>query len=378
MAAFGFLNSQQAVDEGVQNIGLHDQRRALLWVQENIAAFGGDPRKVTIWGESAGARSVSAQLLAYGQTETDLFRAAILESGSPTSENWDLYSVAGRESTYQEVLTNLSCADAADQLERLREVPYLEFNETTSATAWNPTLDSAFLPGSPTAQLAAGKYVNVPMLLGANTDEGTAFGVRGINSDEDLIASLASAYPNLSNASIAKLLELYPDDNTLGAPFGTGDGYLSTGRQDKRSCALTGDVQQVGPRRHLAATYAEKQAHVYSYRFDQPPTYHGLSAGTINLGVTHFQEVSYVYGNHPYNNRTGDPELAHYMVSAWISFIHDLTPNHHGIKGEPEWPQYATNATNMVFKRQGRKVEEDTFRKEGIAFINSLGAELSK
>lgn len=65
LSAFGFLNSKEAVDAGIANMGFRDQRLALQWVQENIAAFGGSPDKVTIWGESAGAESVTAQVLAY-------------------------------------------------------------------------------------------------------------------------------------------------------------------------------------------------------------------------------------------------------------------------------------------------------------------------
>lgn len=74
-----------------------------------------------------------------------------------------------------------------------------------------------------------------PLPLIANTDEGTAFGARGINTTEQLTAALLTRYPALTNSSVEKLLELYPDDASLGAPYNTGDGYLSTGLQDKVS-----------------------------------------------------------------------------------------------------------------------------------------------
>lgn len=70
LAAFGFLSGKEALDAGVTNIGFRDQRLALHWVNENIAAFGGSPDKVTIFGESSGAESVSAQVLAYNGTYT--------------------------------------------------------------------------------------------------------------------------------------------------------------------------------------------------------------------------------------------------------------------------------------------------------------------
>ena len=79
------------------------------------------------------------------------------------------------------------------------------------------------------------------------------------------------------------------------------------------------------------------------------------------------------------NNRTGDHELTRFMMSAWVGFVNDLDPNAHGLEGEPEWPKYDNgNATNLVFTRHGRYVEQDDWRKEGIAFINSIGEELNK
>ncbi|GAA6040147.1 hypothetical protein JCM8097_002053 [Rhodosporidiobolus ruineniae] len=365
-SGLGFLASDESGED--VNLGLYDQRLALNWVQENIAAFGGDPSKVSIWGESAGGSSVGYHLLAYGLTSTPLFRGAIMESGGPsifTPKNASSYNA-----NYQKVLSAAGCAD----LDCLRGLSLEKFNETVGAYSWGPIVDGQLVPQSPTSSLKEGKFAPAALLLGANTDEGASFGGSGTNTTSELFDSLARSYPSMSNSSIERLLELYPDDPTVGVPANTGDTVLPGGLQQKRKNAIAGDFSMHAQRRRLAEYYAQAGNAVYSYRFDQPP-----QNATVLSGVGHFVEVAYVFSvPHEYKtantlgNRPGDAELAKLTTGQWVSFIHDLDPNGHGIADTPTWPAYAQNATNFVHRRHGSVVEVDDYRKEGIAFIESV------
>ncbi|GAA6061450.1 hypothetical protein JCM10212_005653 [Sporobolomyces blumeae] len=381
VSALGFLNSPALEQEGNQNIGLYDQRLALHWINENIDAFGGDSSKVTIWGESAGAFSVAGHILGYGLNSTNLFRGAIMESGAVS-----LYAVNNASSTYSPdekqaetyatIVEKAGCSasDDSKQLECLRGLSLDKFNSSVAGTNWRPVVDGELIPMSPNQQMAQGTFVKVPILLGTNTDEGSSFGLRHINTTEELIQSQLINYPGLTRDTAEKLVSLYPDEPAIGCPYNTGDGVLPTGLQDKRSLSIAGDVVMTAPRRLLAES-AARYSPVYSYRFDSVP-----QNATINIGTAHFQEVAYVFSNplptqNPLGTRPGDAELAQLMTSQWVSFIHDQTPNNNKVNGSvPEWPNYQDSPKNFVFRRNGSWVEPDTYRKEGIAYINEIAS----
>ncbi|EIN05226.1 alpha/beta-hydrolase [Punctularia strigosozonata HHB-11173 SS5] len=377
VTAFGFLWSQEIAAEGAGNFGLLDQHLALRWIHENIDAFGGDPSKVTIMGESAGGQSVAMQLLAFGAKTTDLFRAGIAESGSASGVQYR--TAAEYQPQFNSVVNATGCSGAADVVACLRSVPVETFIAATNVSApisWSPVIDGSFLKSPPTATLRAGKnFIKVPFLTGANLDEGGAFGQRGIDNDTALVDALRSSYPHLTNESITTILQLYPDDPSIGCPYNTSDGILSTGRQDKRSFSIFGDTTMHAGRRLLAQSIAT--AHdVFTYHFAQPP-----DNATIEDGVSHFQEVAYVFSNplptqNPLSKRAGDAQLANLMTSFWVSFIHNLDPNYSDVPGAPRWPSYREHAQNIVFKRQGSFAQNDDYRAEGIAFLNTLEGEM--
>ncbi|KAF7354420.1 Carboxylic ester hydrolase [Mycena venus] len=386
LTAYGFPVGDEPRKAGLLNLGLKDQRLALHWINENIAAFGGDPSKVTIQGESAGGSSVFQHMLAFGGRNDHLFRGVISESGY-----WAPLMASNRAATYNATWNKLL------SITNLAQV---------GSGAFNPVVDGDFIKVDPAGQVSDGDFVKVPLIVGgesacaffnpstklhgtANSDEGTAFMTRGINFDSDLVNAIlarnSTNYAFTSAADVQQVLQLYPDDPAQGVPIGTGDGILSTGFQDKRSGAFFGDAVMVGPRRAFAQANA-KGAATFSYRFNQPP-YHF----PIDTGATHFSEVAYVFNdrnnntalpsNQPLGPRVIDAELALLMSSMWISFTHDQTPNNNLVVGAPVWPSYGpSGGQHIVFQGfgSGSSVENDNFREAGIAFINQKTAEVAK
>lgn len=153
VSAFGFLAGSEVLEAGIANNGFRDQRLALQWINENIASFGGDKTKVTIWGESSGAESVSAQVFAYNGRDDGLFRAAIGQSGFggvlsrfPGGAN----NTQAMDALYSLLVFNTSCASTGNSsasLDCLRSLPFDEINAAlngTEAAPWPPMLDGDF------------------------------------------------------------------------------------------------------------------------------------------------------------------------------------------------------------------------------------------
>jgi acetylcholinesterase len=189
---------------------------------------------------SAGAISVSLQLHAFGQSHTDLFRGAILQSGSQTT--WTYRTAEQYQAQYDAIVNATGCANASNTLACLRGIPKSAFISAANGTIWGPTIDGVFLKDYPTVLIEKSRFAKMPLLLGANTDEGVTFGPRGNNKAADIVANLARRYPRMKNASIDSILDLYEDDPFHGCPYNTGDGVLATGIQDKRALSIWGDI----------------------------------------------------------------------------------------------------------------------------------------
>jgi carboxylesterase type B len=248
LGPWGFLYSQQVQGSGNSNLGLRDQRLALHWIQENIAAFGGDPTKVTIWGESAGAYSVGAHLVAYGGRDDELFLGAIMESGNPV--NYLPYRDAGfYQPSYDLIVNQTGCHNQTDTLGCLRTVPYAKlnavFNQTVfQLTPFEPVIDGDFIQKFGSIQLADGDFVKVPIIDGANTDEGTAFGPVGIENATQFAAYIGGGANPATQAAlpaffVQKILAAYPDDPSVGIPAELGAERLNATYGEHSRSSLT-------------------------------------------------------------------------------------------------------------------------------------------
>lgn len=372
MAAFGFLYGKEIEAAGTQNLGLRDQRLALKWINRHISAFGGDPSKVTIWGESAGAYSVGDHINAYNGNTEGLFRAAILESGGavgPPLNGTDWY-----QHMYDNLAKSVGCATAKDTLQCMREVPY----DTISpygyvGLEWFHVIDGSFVPRYSQQSLTQGKFAKIPIIVGTNTDEG--FGVNGVDTDAQAIEQLThSKRWNINTEEAKRILELYPNDPAVGAPYGWGNRtWPQYGLQYKRYTSIATDISMFAPKRLLAESMSKYVDNVYSYRWDAPR----FNNTPTTIGVNHFSEIPFVFGNTeqtitPLGNDTENIALSRLIGRMWTSFAYDLNPNGHGVNDIPAWPQYKKQVSNFVFRKDKSYIEADDDRKEGVAYINSL------
>ncbi|KAJ7160903.1 alpha/beta-hydrolase, partial [Mycena filopes] len=287
--AFGFLAGREVQKGGVGNLGLRDQIFALKWVQNHIAAFGGDADQVIISGISAGAISVGMHLIS-PEGSAPLFHGAFMESGAIPP----LDDITQGQGEYDELTTKTNCSRDMDTLDCLCRVPFDDlvaavnatrnlFSYSSLANAWKPRVDGDIVPGHPHALLARGELKRVPIVVGTCDDEGTLFSLANLNvtTNEEFTEYIHSNYfSGLPRSEILKLDQAYPADPGSGSPFGTGDLNALT-PQFKRLAAIQGDIVFQAPRRALLKSASEiRNAWGFVYQREKTTPIFGSSHGS--------------------------------------------------------------------------------------------------
>ncbi|KAK9780235.1 hypothetical protein SCAR479_02872 [Seiridium cardinale] len=376
----------------IRPTGVEEYEKLPVAGKDDPHVFGGDPSKVTIWGESAGGHSVGIQLTAYGGRDDGLFRAAISQSGAPstydryqTTEDWQPY--------YDAVVDAAGCSSASDTLACLRMVDTTVLTNIFANDSVIPThtltgttgpqfvsvIDGDLIQGSGTTQLRNGEFVKVPYLIGGNADEGTSFSTAGaVNTTSDFLALVESW--GVDNNTVQTFAALYPDIPEIGIPKTmVGRPPPAFGWQYKRSAAYGGDINIHAPRRLANQLWTAHNTTSYSYWFNVVTKIAGP-----NEGVPHGAEVPFVFDNvlgTGYDENTNvfldEPEtfseLAVMMSRMWVSFVTNLDPNHCE-STEIFWPEYRPDAPkNMVFDVNTTGLgyaADDLYRAEAIAYMS--------
>ncbi|KAJ7127849.1 esterase 1 [Mycena epipterygia] len=404
LGPLGFPPGVEAAERNALNLGLKDQLTAMQWIQDNIGIFGGDKSKVTVFGESAGASSIT--FLYLNSNLKDLVRAAIFESlanvgifePSRSQLDWDNF-VSAVPSCANSLRTgnSIPCLQSANATTLLQAIGTAT-EEAGADYPWGPTIDgpSGLLPDLPSVLLEKGKFARIPFITGANLDEGTFFTTPLISSTDMIRASLISNYtspqvsPQMLISAVDKLLELYPDVPALGSPFNTGNETFGLSSQYKRYAAILGDLITQSQRRSWNQAASKFGVKTFGYLFNDPapplaspPFIDNITVPTNSpaLGVTHTSEIFYVFGLEAVvgSRPASAVQLSTQMVDYWVSFATSLDPNDgHGSK-RPIWSQYTCN-DEMLLQLNGTNTTmiPDNYRAQQIDFIISNSLSLSR
>lgn len=359
LGPFGFLDLDAVVPgagfDG--NLALRDVLLALDWVQRNIAAFGGDPHQVTLFGESAGGGLVTTLLAT--PSASGLFHRAIAQS-SPASSVYGRERARGVASRYVELLG--IDATAPDAAEALRKIDARVLSETgqrlyaeiptddPGTLAFAPLVDGELVPDAPVSVLSEGRALPVPLMIGTNKDEASLFAYMKsplipITGEriERMFADMAADNPEVVLPERAQVLAAYEDVRHRALGLG-----------------IAGDIGFRLPTLWVAQGHSAV-APVHLYRFDHSTPFLRL----VRLGATHGSELIYVWGTldggpkdltfRLGGRRTGE-EVSARMQQRWTAFAHGREP---AASGAPEWPAYTVDSrATLVIDRTDRVVDD--------------------
>ncbi|KAJ7112748.1 carotenoid ester lipase precursor [Mycena crocata] len=345
VSAFGFLASKEVRDAGLGNLGLHDQREALRWVQRYIHEFGGDPNHVTLWGESSGAISISLHMLAFGGTTDGLFHAAFMQSGAPTPVG----PIENGQKYYDDIVRKTGCSVGhSDTLDCLRTTNYTVlkkaqdespsvFSPQSLALAWMPREDGVFLLDHPQRLVQQGRIAHIPIVSGKYSLILTTWKVSEYIKDIYI--------PEATPEDLRKINTYYPEADTFpcfNLPFS---------RQFKRLAGFQGDSVFQAPRRFFQQRLpsTQKQWSFLHKRAEFVPCFGAFHASDVlKIIISNLDLLDYV-----------------------INFARNFDPN---VGTEVDyWLQYSTaEPLMMTFEPLGRSITNDTYRPEAMSFLTEL------